>query len=130
MIAEALRVLLYGMLGVFLVLGLIFGVIVALSRFSMLAAKRAGTATPLLTGATENLPVEPVESSDLDSPPGEFLTDNALDQDSIPEQVFADEYYDDYQGYEYVLADSYDDYQGTDSFEAYEVTNLDSVMTR
>lgn len=43
MIAEALRVLLFGMLGVFLVLGIIFGVIVALSRISAATRKRASS---------------------------------------------------------------------------------------
>jgi len=49
-IAEALRVLLFGMLGVFLVLGLIFGVIVALSRLSALANRRSSVVIPVSDG--------------------------------------------------------------------------------
>ena len=41
MIAEALRVLLFGMLGIFLVMAIIYGVIVALQSLSNKASRRA-----------------------------------------------------------------------------------------
>jgi len=76
MIAEALRVLLFGMLGIFLVMAIIYGVIVALSKLSAWLAQR----NPVSEELIEDEPVlEETEEYDAYSTAGdEYL----LEEDS------------------------------------------------
>ena len=57
MIAEALRVLLFGMLGIFLVLGVIYGLIILLTRFSgRLGSCSERSVSDVAPVVVENLP--------------------------------------------------------------------------
>jgi len=82
MILEALRVLLFGMLGIFLVMAIIFGVIVALSRISRrfpseVAEDEEAEAAPIVA-ADEVLEEEFVVEGDYELAEGEFIGEDGL----------------------------------------------------
>jgi len=85
MIFEALRVLLFGMLGIFIVMAVIFGVIILLSRLSAWTSRRA------------EANVIPVEVSNLEAADSEaeshagtdYLIESAPAGESVPEDYSA-----------------------------------------
>ena len=79
MIAEALRVLLFGMLGIFLVMAIIYGVIVALSKIS----------TKVGSGAEPD--IEPLEDDVVDPEP-ELATGEYVEELEEIEYYYPDEY--------------------------------------
>lgn len=143
MITEALRVLLFGMLGVFLVLGLIFGVIVLLSRLSSVANRREPAftqpASPVLEESgpiASDLESEPLEVVEL--PPTISITEPLIGVGSNQDDFTS--YYGDYPSFdgEYVSdaeygSDAeylYDDYVSDDDYGAYEVLEMASGAER
>lgn len=77
MILEALRVLLFGMLGIFIVMAIIYGVIVLLSKISSWANRRAeSVVTPIEVSEPSSVPAAPqIEASDGQDYLVEYVTE-------------------------------------------------------
>jgi len=118
MILEALRVLLFGMLGIFLVMAIIYGVIVLLSRISARAARKAeAEVIPIdVEGATEV--IEGIEPIDDEFGAGGFGDGYVIEQQYVVADGYesaeygGDEYADDQYGDEAYGGEVVYEYEG------------------
>jgi len=101
MIFESFQVLLFGMLGIFLVMAIIYGVIVLLSRISARAAQRAGALAlapddAVVLEEVEEVEVIPVENAEpLETPAaaGEYYLEEYYPDQYVTDGYYVEEYY-------------------------------------